>query len=199
MLLKKSACGLVVVLVVLGSLVLRSAVWNFSSEGEPDASGMLVMPEKDILIIADAEVPLAGAPFDEAEGTVLPAEEAPADELFALLNEERAGGDLEALKVTDELNSAAAVRAEELSAAFSHTRPNGDGFKTVLKENGISYRLSGENIAGGFSTAEEVLKAWLDNEGFRKNILNPDYTNVGVGYYDDAEQGIRYWCLLFVF
>lgn len=64
------------------------------------------------------------------------------------------------------------MRAKETEQSFSHTRPNGSNFSTALKEQGVSYRGSGENIAWGQKTPEDVMKAWMNSEGHRANILN---------------------------
>ncbi|MNR50485.1 Cysteine-rich secretory protein family protein [compost metagenome] len=47
----------------------------------------------------------------------------------------------------------------------------------------ITFRYAGENIAKGQRTPEEVVKDWMNSPGHRKNILNPHYTMIGVGYF----------------
>ena len=64
----------------------------------------------------------------------------------------------------------------------------------MIKNFGISYRTAGENIAKGQQTPEAVVKAWMNSSGHRKNILNPSFTEIGVGY---AEQG-NYWTQMFI-
>ena len=44
---------------------------------------------------------------------------------------------------------AANTRAREIKSTFSHTRPDGSNFSTILTQAGISYRSVGENIAYG--------------------------------------------------
>ena len=76
-----------------------------------------------------------------------------ADEVLRLVNIERANAGLSALSTNSSLTAAANKRAEETKASFSHTRPNGSKFSTVLQEYGVSYRTAGENIAyTAFST-----------------------------------------------
>ncbi len=120
-----------------------------------------------------------------------------AEQVVELVNAERAKVNLPALTMTTKLNEAALVRAKETVQSFSHTRPNGSSFSTVLKENGISFQGAGENIAWGQRTSEQVVNAWMNSEGHRANILNPRYTSIGVGYYLNG--ATPYWAQLFTY
>ena len=125
-----------------------------------------------------------------------------ADKTFArqvadLVNEERAKAGLEAVTVDEKIESAALVRAKEIELSFSHTRPDGRSFSTVLTENGISFQSSGENIAWGQSSPEEVMNGWMNSSGHRANILNPDFKKIGVGFYQN-QAGRKFWTQLFV-
>ena len=53
-----------------------------------------------------------------------------------------------------------------------------------MRSQGIQYRTAGENIAKGQRTPEEVMNAWMNSDGHRKNILNASYTTIGVAYYN---------------
>ncbi|WMC92692.1 CAP domain-containing protein [Kineothrix sp. MB12-C1] len=117
------------------------------------------------------------------------------EQVLDLVNAEREKAGLSALTMKDDLNAAALIRAKETTQSFSHTRPNGTSFATVLKENNISYRTAGENIAWGQSTPEEVVTAWMNSEGHRANILNKSFTSIGVGYY--VSNNTPYWSQLF--
>lgn len=113
-----------------------------------------------------------------------------------LVNEERAKENLSPLTVNASVQAAAQVRAKECEQYFSHTRPNGSSFATTLREQGVTYKSAGENIAWGQRTPEEVVTAWMNSSGHRKNIMNPNFTTIGVGYYENAK-GTDYWCQLF--
>lgn len=117
------------------------------------------------------------------------------EQVVALVNAERAKVNLPALTMTQELNHVAQIRAVETTQSFSHTRPNGSSFSSVLSENGISYRRAGENIAWGQKTPEAVVNAWMNSEGHRANILNKDFTSIGIGYYLNGST--PYWVQLF--
>lgn len=121
-----------------------------------------------------------------------------AEQVVALVNAERAKAGLNALTLDTEIASAALVRAKETEISFSHTRPDGRHFSTALSDSGISFRGAGENIAWGQKTPEEVMNGWMNSEGHRANILNPNFTKIGVGYYQNSA-GRNYWTQLFTY
>lgn len=84
---------------------------------------------KGILVqIPDDEVPLAAVP------------ESPyVRQVVNLVNEERVKAGLLPLEKTDDVSAAAAVRAQELVSSFSHTRPDGSAYRTVLEQQGIVF------------------------------------------------------------
>lgn len=118
-----------------------------------------------------------------------------ASQVVALVNAERAKQGLSALTIDTKVQQAALVRAKESAQSFSHTRPNGSSFSTALTEAGVSYRTAGENIAYGQSTPQQVMNAWMNSSGHRVNILNANYTTIGVGY--TVINGTAYWAQLF--
>ncbi len=117
-------------------------------------------------------------------------------EVVDLVNAERAKEGLSPLTIDTKVQAAAQVRAQECEQSFSHTRPNGSSFATALKEQNVSYRSAGENIAWGQRSPEQVMNAWMNSSGHRANIMNANFTTIGVGYYQNAN-GTNYWCQLF--
>lgn len=113
-----------------------------------------------------------------------------------LTNQERAKKGLPALKVDLTLSKMAHEKSRDMSANgyFSHTSPTYGSPFDMMKKYGISYRYAGENIAMGQRTPEEVVKAWMNSEGHRKNILSPNFNYIGVGY---VSQG-NYWTQEFI-
>lgn len=118
-----------------------------------------------------------------------------ANEVLRLVNQERANAGLSALTTNSTITSAANKRAQEIVQSFSHTRPNGTSFSTVLKEYGVSYRTSGENIAYGQKSPQEVVTGWMNSPGHRANILNANFNTIGIGVYQ--KNGTIYWTQLF--
>lgn len=121
-----------------------------------------------------------------------------AAEVADIVNSERANAGLPALEFDFQLSSAAQVRAEEIETYFSHTRPDGSSFSSVLAEHGISYRGAGENIAWGQRSPSEVMTGWMNSDGHRANILSSRYTKIGVGVHQDIN-GRLYWTQLFTY
>ena len=119
-----------------------------------------------------------------------------AAQVVNLVNEERAKAGLSPLTADRSVTSAAQRRAREIETNFSHTRPNGSSFSTALSEAGVNYRSSGENIAYGQTSASSVMQGWMNSSGHRANILNGNFTKIGVGHYKSAS-GVDYWTQLF--
>jgi uncharacterized YkwD family protein len=113
-----------------------------------------------------------------------------------LTNQERAKNGLPALKVDLTLSKMAHEKSRDMSANgyFSHTSPTYGSPFDMMKKYGVTYRSAGENIAMGQRTPEEVVNGWMNSEGHRKNILNPNYNYIGVGY---VAQG-NYWTQEFI-
>lgn len=140
----------------------------------------------------DIEAPDNNQPGNDTETPAL----SYAEQVVKLVNEERAKVGAGALTLDKEIEAAALVRAKEIEISFLHTRPDGRNFSTALTDTGITFRSSGENIAWGQRSPEEVVKAWMNSEGHRANILNTNFTKIGVGYYQNGA-GRNYWTQLF--
>ena len=119
-----------------------------------------------------------------------------AQEVLELVNAERKKAGRSPLRLADDLCRAADFRATELPEKFSHTRPNGEYFNTVLPESKRYYL--GENIAAGVASPAAVVDLWMHSEGHRRNILHSSYKELGVGYCfsKDAAYG-HYWVQIF--
>ena len=106
------------------------------------------------------------------------------EEIFKLINEERATAGLEALNYNMELQHPADVRAIESVAKFAHTRPDGTSCFTVVKD--LDYTCVGENLIkadNSIATARRLVNSWMQSEGHRANILNPDFTETAIGVF----------------
>lgn len=174
---------------------------NFPGNNKPEVE----VPDNNIPNAPETEAPENNIPESNKPENNVPEVETPDDnesltfveQVVNLVNIERAKEGLAPLAVDKNVQAAAQVRAVEIKTSFSHTRPSGSNFSTALKEQGVSYRRSGENIAWGQRTPEEVVKAWMNSAGHRANIMNKNFTKIGVGYYQDAK-GVNYWSQLFI-
>ena len=115
-----------------------------------------------------------------------------------LVNAERAKAGLAPLTIDANVEKAANVRANEIQTSFDHVRPNGSSFSTALREQSVNFQGAGENIAWGQKTPEEVMNAWMNSAGHRANILNKNFTHIGVGNLQNSA-GTQYWVQLFTY
>lgn len=113
-----------------------------------------------------------------------------------LTNQERAKSGLPALKLDVELSKVAREKSRDMQSKnyFSHTSPTYGSPFDMMKSYGISYRTAGENIAMGQRSPEEVVKAWMNSQGHRENIMNPNFTHIGVGHISTG----NYWTQMFI-
>ena len=125
---------------------------------------------------------------------IVPAKLTYKEQILRLVNEERAKVGAAPLVYRDDLQKAADIRTSELNTSFSHTRPDGRDCFSVFEDIGFSdYYACGENIAYGYPDARSVMNGWMNSEGHRANILNPNYTGIVVGKDDFLN-----WVQLFV-
>ncbi|MDD6279350.1 MAG: CAP domain-containing protein [Ruminococcus sp.] len=121
------------------------------------------------------------------------------DEIVMYVNEAREANGLQPLYAVPVLNCAGQVRSEESVVLFSHDRPDGTFFNTILDEFNISYGNAAENIAAGSSTPEETFNQWKNSPNHWGSIINPTYTHMGVGVVYDPDTKYRwYWEQIFI-
>lgn len=113
-----------------------------------------------------------------------------------LTNQERSKNGLKPLILDTELSKVAREKSKDMqgNGYFSHTSPTYGSPFDMMKKFGISYKAAGENIAMGQRTPEEVVQAWMNSEGHRKNILNASFTHIGVGHIAEG----NYWTQMFI-
>jgi uncharacterized protein YkwD len=131
-----------------------------------------------------------GATGKEADGLIpvccLPTadEKTAIDEVFRLLNQHRADNGRAPLSYDPALASAIQGHCRHMAAHdfFDHTAPEPvvAQFTTRAKLCGAS--AFGENIAYNQATPAAVMQSWTDSAGHNQNMLNPDYTRVGICY-----------------
>jgi serine protease len=118
-------------------------------------------------------------------------------QVLALANQERANdGCGVALAANDLLQQAADLHSADMVARdfFSHTNPDGKDPGDRLDDIGYIWWSWGENIAAGYSTPAAVMAGWMASSGHRANILNCDFTEIGIGHvYDAGDSGDEIW------
>ena len=120
-----------------------------------------------------------------------------ASDVLTLVNNERSKNSVALLSANNTLLNASAVkRAEEIMTNFSHIRPDGRGQSTVYEDNGGTfighYSETGENIAAGHKSPTEVVAAWMSSRKNKANILDSNYTSIGVSVNMD-DSGRLFW------
>jgi uncharacterized YkwD family protein len=120
-------------------------------------------------------------------------------QVIDLTNNERKKNGLPALKPHAELSNVARIKSEDMvnKNYFSHTSPTYGSPFEMMENFGIDYSTAAENIAAGQETPQEVVQAWMDSPGHRKNILNKSVTHIGVGIAEDGGMG-KYWTQMFI-
>lgn len=122
-----------------------------------------------------------------------------ADKVIELINNERAKEGLSAVKKDTDLTRLADIRAKETVTLFSHQRPDGSSWATILNDYNGSFRAAAENIAAGQRTPEAVVKTWMDSPSHHANIMNPEYNKIAISCYVDTNSTYRYyWEQLFI-
>ncbi|KST65346.1 hypothetical protein BC008_21940 [Mastigocoleus testarum BC008] len=106
-------------------------------------------------------------------------------EVLRLTNQERTKFALEPLVLGTELSQISQNHSLDMAINdfFSHKSPDGSSAVERAEAQGYLYPYIGENIAAGYSTPEAVVAAWMNSPGHRRNILNPYYEEIGIGYY----------------
>lgn len=117
-------------------------------------------------------------------------------EVIRLVNEVRAKNGLPALQENWELSRVARYKSQDMRDLryFNHESPTYGSPFDMIRAFGLRYRAAGENIAMGYRTPQAVVTAWMNSAGHRANILNANYTQIGVGYVADGS----YWTQMFI-
>ena len=117
----------------------------------------------------------------------------PAAEVVVYTNQARASGarcggeslaPAPALEAQGALVIAAQGHADDMASRsyFSHDSLDGTTFDARIRRNGYAGVTLGENIAERQRDARSVVDGWLNSAGHCANIMNPDFTEIGVGY-----------------
>jgi uncharacterized protein YkwD len=114
-------------------------------------------------------------------------ESAAALQVLALVNKERSTSGCSALRSDDALADLAGAFSEQMAdeGFFDHTDPAGLSPWDRAAQAGVT-NLGGENIARGQADAAAVMESWMKSPGHRANILNCDYTSIGIGVHFGA-------------
>lgn len=126
------------------------------------------------------------SPGTQAPATTAPSQSTFASQVVTLVNQERTKAGLRPLTSNSALTTMALDKAKDMytNGYFDHTSPTYGSPFDMMTKYGISYSYAGENIAKGQQTPAAVMTAWMNSAGHRQNILSPNFTQIGVAYYN---------------
>jgi len=89
------------------------------------------------------------------------------------------------LEWSDALAASALAHAKDMAERgyFDHVTPDGVRPEQRMAKAGWHVMPVGENIAAGQAIPAEVVQGWIDSPGHCKNLLNPNFKHLGVGYF----------------
>jgi uncharacterized protein YkwD len=126
------------------------------------------------------------------------------DKVISLTNQLRQQNGLQPLRANSTLNTVALTHSKNMANQdfFSHVGRDGSQSWDRMTAAGYRWSAAGENISAGQRTAEDVFNGWANSSGHRANLLNPNFRDIGVGYYELANDTgsvnyNRYWTQVF--
>lgn len=116
-------------------------------------------------------------------------------------NEERQKLNLKPLTINEELNQAALAKAQDMLSDqyWSHVAPDGKEAWDFIKEAKYVYKYAGENLARDFNNNDEVINAWMESSAHRENILNKEFTQMGLAIVQGNLKGFNSTLIVQIF
>src|SRR3989344_9243521 len=104
------------------------------------------------------------------------------NDLYVLTNETRTANGVEKLQVSSKLEATAQLKLADMfqNNYFAHTSPSGVDPWSWFNRANYDYRLAGENLAMSFMSSDEVVRAWLNSESHKKNLLLSEFKETGI-------------------
>jgi uncharacterized protein YkwD len=109
-------------------------------------------------------------------------------QVLSLLNDQRAANGLPPLQRVNALDSAAQSYSQAMMLAtaagpvyLSHTGPDGSTLARRVALTGYQWYSLGEDLGAGQKSPAEAVAAWMGSPEHRDNILDPDFSDVGIG------------------
>ncbi|MEP4651012.1 MAG: CAP domain-containing protein, partial [Ilumatobacter sp.] len=121
-------------------------------------------------------------------------------QVLDLVNVERTSRGLVPLTFSPELNVAALAHTQRQAAdgAIYHTDPrDGSDPGDRISRTGYAFSTWGENVAAGYRSPEAVMSGWMTSSGHCRNILNPAFTELGVGHVTGGATYGQFWTQVF--
>jgi len=122
------------------------------------------------------------------------------ERILELTNEVRQKEGLKPVQLDAHLMLASQWLAYDMASKnyFDHVDSRQRTLRYRLEAFGAWFTRACENISAGQRTGDEVFQGWMNSPGHRKNILNPDVTQMGLGVATNIASTYRtYWVMDF--
>ena len=158
---------------------------------EEDKATPIIKPDEELTEEEEADDTVEGSE-EEKEEDVQPVDNLQQNEqqMVNLVNQARAENNLQPLEIDGELTRVARIKSADMveNNYFSHHSPTYGSPFDMLDHYNIEYLHAGENIAANPSI-ENAHNSLMDSPGHRQNILNPNYTHLGIGIKASQQYG----------
>ncbi|WP_238935448.1 CAP domain-containing protein [Saccharopolyspora spinosa] len=112
------------------------------------------------------------------------------DAVVRLVNAARAQANVAPLQTDERLRTAARDHSKDMARRDFCAHNNPDGLTPSDRMRAAGYPQPGaENVAKGQNSPHSVMRAWMNSPGHRANLLNPEFTTIGVGAYFGRSDG----------
>ena len=122
------------------------------------------------------------------------------ERLAAITNSYRSQQKLPRLTLSPSLCHAAQLHAEYMAAhrKQTHDEPENIGLVTVWdrsRAETVGWLKVGENICHGYPDSDSAFTCWIRSTPHRTNIIDPNFTDIGLGCAVDTVKGQKYWVM----
>jgi len=118
------------------------------------------------------------------------------DKIIYETNLQRMANGLPILNENKKLNEIAEAKVYDMfrNQYFEHISPDGVAPEQLALSYGYDYSFHGENlILGNFFTEKKIVQNWMNSPDHRKNILNENFTEIGVSFIKENYKGKIVW------
>jgi uncharacterized protein YkwD len=124
------------------------------------------------------------------------------EEVLRLTNEARATGyncdsmgnfgPADPLTMSPILRCSSRLHSQDMgeNGYFAHESQDGRSPFKRMEDAGYMGFTMGENIAKGQQSPSDVVDGWLESDGHCSNMMNPDFTEIGVGYWEGEPENM---------
>lgn len=132
------------------------------------------------------------ADSDQATSLIEPMSKTFTDNIADLLdatNAIRTKNNLPAFSMNAKLNESAKAKCDDMVTRnyWDHKDPNGQDPYHFFTEAGVKYAKAGENLAYGYTNAQQTLTGWMNSQSHKDNLLDSEFTQVGFAVCESGD------------